>query len=295
MFPCQSLGWCHKVVPKYNSWWQTFVGSKTLVPHKCAYGSRPTPPPIRWKFCACVCTLDTRRLTNTLKPRYNNNPPCLIWPASQIYRLTELGYLLWTSEKCTMMCSNLIFPFSVLPWPLSWPRYGTYACVTILDRSCARLSFSFPLLASWLVHPVVVGFLTVYAAAAVNSPHGRCGSCFFQWQQQNSSSRVVITHISSRNRRRGFFSLFRILAGLIRVTAWWNRCNCHCWLLQLENEQTGDEEMIKMGAEYCAQKSAEYCAEYCIILCRIFCADARWGESIVMGWTPLVLLGFVIY
>ena len=109
MFPCQSLGWCHKVVPKYNFWWQTFVGSKTLVPHKCAYGSRPTPPPIRWKFCACACTLDTRRLTNTLKPRYNNNPPCLIWPASQIYRLTELGYLLWTSEKCTMMCSNLIF------------------------------------------------------------------------------------------------------------------------------------------------------------------------------------------
>ena len=102
------------------------------------------------------------------------------------------------------MCSNLIFPYSLVPWPLSWPRYGTYACVTILDRSCARLSF--PLLDSWLVHPIVVGFLTVYAAAAVNSPHGRCGSCFFRWQQQNSSSRVI-THISSRNRRRGFFSL----------------------------------------------------------------------------------------
>ena len=120
MFPCQSLGWCHKVVPKYNSWWQTFVGSKTLVPHKCAYGSRPTPPPIRWKFCACACTLDTRRLTNTLKPRYNNNPPCLIWSASQIYRLTELGYLLWTSEKCTMMCSNLIFPLTFNPYKIVW-------------------------------------------------------------------------------------------------------------------------------------------------------------------------------
>ena len=139
-----------------------------------------------------------------MKPRYNHNPPCLSCLVSQIYRLTELRYFLWTSEKCTMVSSNLIFPYSVLPWPLSWPRYGTYACVTILDRSCARLSCSFPLLDSWLVHPVVVGFLTVYAAAAVNSPHGRCGSCFFRWQQQNSSSRVMITHISSRNRRRGF-------------------------------------------------------------------------------------------
>ena len=63
-----------------------------------------------------------------------------------------------------------------------------------------------PVLDSWLVHPIVVGFLTVYAAAAVNSPHGRCGSCFFRWQQQNSSSKVI-THISSRNRRRGFFFL----------------------------------------------------------------------------------------
>ena len=40
---------------------------------------------------------------------------------------------------------------------------------------------------------------------------------------------------------------------------------------------------------------AEYCAEYCRILCRIFCTDARWRESIGMGRTPLVLLGFVIY
>ena len=164
----------------------------------------------------------------------------------------------------------------------------------------ARACLSVSLLDSWLVHPIVVGFLTVYAAAAVNSPHGRCGSCFFRWQQQNSSSRVMITHISSRNRRRGFFLTLShprrfdpgdsvvkqmqlsLLIAATRKRADWRR----------GNDETGYRILC---ADACLILCAEYCAEYCRILCRIFCADACWGESIVMGWTHLVLLGFVIY
>ena len=33
--------------------------------------------------------------------------------------------------------------------------------------------------------------------------------------------------------------------------------------------------MIKMGAEYCAQKSAEYCAQNIVLNIAEYCADAR--------------------
>ena len=146
---------------------------------------------------------------------------------------------------------------------LVWPFWIEVA------RACLAVS----LLDSWLVHPIVVGFLTVYAAAAVNSPHGRCGSCFFRWQQQNSSSRVMITQISSRNRRRGFFltlphprrfdpgdsvvkqTQLSLLIAATRKRTDWRRGN--------------DENGCRiLCAEVRWILCAEYCAEYCRILCR---------------------------